>query len=346
MKTELYRITGDPAADTAAISRAGEILRSGGLVGMPTETVYGLAASAFDAEAARKVYEAKGRPSDNPLIVHVADPAEAESVAFVPPMYYRLAERFMPGPLTVIMPKRSVVPDGITGGLDTVAVRCPSHPTARALIRAAGVPLAAPSANRSGCPSPTTAEHVLRDMDGRIEMILDGGPAEIGLESTVISLTDGGCVILRPGAVTETMLAEVCGTVTVARAVTDPEMAGDKPLSPGMKYKHYAPEAEVILVDASEENFFVFVRENIQTGEAVAAADDTAPRFAGMQILSTGRVTSAAEESRSLFALLRKADDLGIKRIYLKLPPASGEYLALYNRLIRAAGGKIIHLKK
>ena len=309
MNTKIIKVN-DPTCDCPALREAADILRRGGLVVFPTETVYGLGGDATSADSSRKIYEAKGRPSDNPLIIHIAHPDDAEQYAITCPCYHRLAKAFMPGPLTVILPRRDVIPRETTGGLDTVAVRCPSHPTARALIRAAGVPLAAPSANRSGCPSPTTAEHVLRDMDGRIEMILDGGPAEIGLESTVISLTDGGCVILRPGAVTETMLAEVCGTVTVTRAVTDPEMAGDKPLSPGMKYKHYAPEAEVILVDASEENFFVFVRENIQTGEAVAAADDTAPRFAGMQILSTGRVTSAAEESRSLFALLRKADDL------------------------------------
>lgn len=344
MKTEFYTITGDKQADDAAIARAAEYIRDGGLVGMPTETVYGLAASAFDAEAAGKIYAAKGRPSDNPLIVHVADPSEAEAIAHVPPLYYRLAEKFMPGPLTVIMKKRSIIPGSVTGGLNTVAVRCPSHPAARALIAAAGVPLAAPSANRSGCPSPTTAEHVRRDMDGRIQMILDGGPAEIGLESTVIALTEDGCVILRPGAVTETMLAAVCGTVSVARAVLEPEAAGNTPLSPGMKYKHYAPNAEVILVDADTDKFRAFVLDQVADEDAVAAADDIADSFAPCHVLSTGTVTSAAAESYSLFSVLREADDLGYRRLYIKLPPAAGEYLALYNRLIRAAGGKIIHL--
>lgn len=344
MNTEFYAITGEREADDAAIARAAVHIRNGGLVGMPTETVYGLAASAFDAQAAAKIYAAKGRPSDNPLIVHVAKPEDAEAIAQVPALYYKLAERFMPGPLTVIMKKRTVIPAGVTGGLDTVAVRCPSHPIARALIEAAGVPIAAPSANRSGCPSPTTAEHVRRDMDGRIDMILDGGPAEIGLESTVIQLTDDGCVILRPGAVTETMLAAVCGTVTVARAVVEPEAAGDKPLSPGMKYKHYAPNAEVILVDGSENDFLTYVRVNAADRDAVAAADDISASFAPCHVLSTGTVTSAVEESRNLFSVLRVADDLGYSRLFIKLPPAAGEYLALYNRLIRAAGGKIIHL--
>ena len=344
MTTEYIKLGSDPVADEAAIARAGQILRDGGLVGMPTETVYGLGASAFSAEAAGKIYAAKGRPSDNPLIVHVADPSEADSVAFVPPVYYKLAEAFMPGPLTVIMPKRDCIPAGVTGGLDSVAVRCPSHPIARKLIRAAGVPIAAPSANRSGSPSPTTAQHVLADMDGRIEMILDGGPCEIGLESTVIKLTEDGCVILRPGAVTEIMLARVCGNVTVSRAVIDPALAGDKPLSPGMKYKHYAPQAQVVLVDASDATFEKYVTEHIQPTEAVAAPDDIAERYGEHAVLSTGATSSAAAQSHSLFSLLRRADELGYKRVYIKLPPASGEYLALYNRLIRAAGGKIVHV--
>jgi len=342
MKTEFYTISGTPA-DAEAIARAAEIIRGGGLVGMPTETVYGLGGSAYSADAAVKIYAAKGRPSDNPLIVHITDPADAEKIAYVPPMFYRLADAFMPGPLTVIMPKRSCIPDSITGGLATVAVRCPSHPTARALIDAAGLPIAAPSANRSGCPSPTTAEHVRRDMDGRIEMILDGGPCEIGLESTVIRLTEDGCEILRPGAVTEFMLAKVCGSVSVAKAVINPELAGDKPLSPGMKYKHYAPAAEVTLVDASPEHFAAYVRANCRTDEGVAVSDDLAAQFGGLTVLPLGERETAEELSRHMFAVLRTADDRGLKRLYIRKPPAEGEYLALYNRLIRAAGGRIVH---
>lgn len=344
MTTEYVKLGVNPETDAAHIARAAEIIRDGGLVGMPTETVYGLGASAFSAEAAGKIYAAKGRPSDNPLIVHVSEPAEAENIAYVSPLYYKLAAAFMPGPLTVIMPKKDTVPSSVTGGLASVAVRCPSHKYARALIRAAGVPIAAPSANRSGSPSPTTAQHVLADMDGRIEMILDGGPCEIGLESTVIKLTDDGCIILRPGAVTEIMLARVCGTVEIARAVTDPAEAGEKPLSPGMKYKHYAPRAEVVLVEASDDVFEMYVKANIAPSEAVAVPDDLAHRFVGLSTLSAGQTASATAQSHSLFALLRRADEIGCSRIYMKLPPASGEYLALYNRLIRASGGKIVHV--
>lgn len=345
MKTEFYRIK-DTEKDAAVLKKAAEILRRGGLVGFPTETVYGLGASALDADAAAKIYAAKGRPSDNPLIVHVAEPQQAEALAFVPDVYYRLAEAFMPGPLTVILPKKNCVPDGVTGGLQTVALRCPSHPVAQALIRECGLPIAAPSANRSGCPSPTTADHVRRDMDGRIEMILDGGPCEIGLESTVIRLTEDGCEILRPGAVTERMLARVCGTVSVAKAVVDPALAGDKPLSPGMKYKHYSPNAEVILVDASEENFIGYVGANCGERDGVAAADTDAGAYPGCTVLSIGETENAQESSRHMFALLRQADDCGCERLFVRLPPAEGEYLALYNRLIRAAGGKIVHINK
>ena len=343
--TEFYTLGSDPAADEAALERAAAIIRGGGLVGMPTETVYGLGASALSAQAAEKIYAAKGRPSDNPLIVHVAFPEEAETIAHTSELYYALAKRFMPGPLTVILPKKDTVPAGVTGGLNTVAVRCPSHPAAHALIRKAGVPIAAPSANRSGSPSPTTAQHVLRDMDGRIDMILDGGPCEIGLESTVIRLTKDGCEILRPGAVTEFMLAEVAGSVSVAKAVIDPALAGDKPLSPGMKYKHYSPNAEVVLVDGNDTQFAEYVRTHITDREAVAAADSEADYFDFCNRLSCGQTANAEDASRALFSLLREADDLKYTRVYIQLPPPEGGYLALYNRLIRAAGGRIVHIK-
>ena len=343
--TEFYRMGTAPLSDDAAMSRAADIIRAGGLVGMPTETVYGLAASALNEQAAEKIYAAKGRPSDNPLIVHVAFPEEAEAIAYTSELYYALAKRFMPGPLTVILPKKNTVPAGVTGGLNTVAVRCPAHPIAHELIRRAGVPIAAPSANRSGCPSPTTAQHVLRDMDGRIDMILDGGPCEIGLESTVIRLTEEGCEILRPGAVTEFMLAEVAGSVSVAKAVIDPALAGDKPLSPGMKYKHYSPNAEVVLVDANEGDFEAYVRDHISDTEAVVTADSLAKRFDFCNRLSCGETANAEDASRTLFSILREADDRGYTRVYIQLPPPEGEYLALYNRLIRAAGGRIVHIK-
>jgi len=339
MITEYYKINGSEG-DVTALEKAGEILRAGGLVGFPTETVYGLGASALSPTAAEKIYAAKGRPSDNPLIVHVASPEDAEQIAFTSPLYYVLAERFMPGPLTVIMPKKDCIPDEVTGGLGTVAVRCPEHPIARGLISAAGVPVAAPSANRSGKPSPTSASHVKEDMDGRIDMLIDGGDSDIGVESTVITIVNGSCTVLRPGAVTDDMLRSVCESVSVDKAVTDPALAGDHPESPGMKYKHYAPNAEVILVEAERETFVRFVEENATENDGVFAAENEKSLYS-CKVLVTGETGTPAELNHSLYSLLRRADELSLSRVYIKCPPRSGEYLALFNRLIRAAAGKI-----
>ena len=230
MTTEFYKI--GSGCDADVLERAGELIRSGELVAFPTETVYGLGANAYLAESARKVYAAKGRPSDNPLIVHVNDSADASLFAETNETYKKLAKRFMPGPLTVILPKKDVIPDEVTGGLRTVAVRCPSNPIARELIRRSGVPIAAPSANLSGKPSPTCAEHVMQDMDGRIAMVIDGGECEIGLESTVIAVSGNSANVLRPGAVTPDMLRSAGIAVTVDEAVTDPAKAGSAPQSP------------------------------------------------------------------------------------------------------------------
>ena len=343
MKTELKKISGNKENDDAIIARAAEIIRAGGLVAIPTETVYGLAGSALIAESAGRIYAAKGRPADNPLIVHIAKPEDAENIAFTNADFYRLAERFMPGPLTIILKKKPIIPDTVTGGLDSVAVRCPSNPIAHRLIEVSGHPIAAPSANRSGIPSPTKAEHVLEDMDGRIDMIIDGGECDIGLESTVIRIDEDGCTILRPGAITEDMLAEVCGNVTVARAVVDPSIAEKiKPESPGMKYKHYAPSAEVILVDAQGDDFVNYVNAHAAGKCGVFAVNEDADRYDGCEVLLTGARGDAREASRRLFSLLREADERGLERVYAPLPPAEGEYLALYNRIIRAAGCRIV----
>ncbi len=353
MITEYCTITGNAAGDSEIIRRAGKIIREGGLVAIPTETVYGLAGSALIAASAEKIFAAKGRPSDNPLIVHIAEPGEAEAIAHTNPTFYTLAERFMPGPLTIILPKKDCVPSTVTGGLDTVAIRCPEHSIAREIIRRSGHPIAAPSANRSGLPSPTTGAHVLADMDGRIDMIIDGGPCDIGVESTVITLTEGeggacGCVILRPGAVTKEMLAEVLSDVTVAASVIDPNLAlGEKVLSPGMKYKHYAPAAEVVVIQGSFETFWRYIRENAGGTYGILAFDvwrETAEKaFAEIEgqgvFLSMG--SSAAEANQRLFLLLREADEQQLNTVYTHLPPRSGKALAFYNRIIRAAGGKI-----
>lgn len=342
MNTKYYRIgSGD---DAAALAEAGEIIRHGGLVAFPTETVYGLGGNALSDESSRKIYIAKGRPGDNPLIVHVASPGDACAFAETNEIYDRLAARFMPGPLTVILPKKPVVPDSTTGGLATVAVRCPAHETARALIAAAGVPIAAPSANLSGRPSPTSASHVAEDLDGRIDMIIDGGDCDIGLESTVIAVAGDHVTVLRPGAVTTEMLRQEGIGADVAQAVTDPASAGDKPASPGMKYKHYAPRAPLTLVAGTASELLAAARGAKSAcggGEiAVMCRTDEAPMFAEFTVLDTG--TSDEEYAHRLFALLRRADELGVTGIFAHLPEKDGVGLALYNRIIRSAGGKVI----
>lgn len=343
MITEFLKITGEHYNDAEVIDRAARIIQDGGLVAIPTETVYGLAGSALIPSSAEKIYSAKGRPADNPLIVHIAKPEEAETLAYTNETYYKLAKRFMPGPLTMILPKKGIVPDEVTAGLDSVAIRCPSNEIAHRLIEVSGHPIAAPSANRSGIPSPTKAEHVRDDMDGRIDMIIDGGECDIGLESTVIKLTDNGCIILRPGAITEEMLREICPDVSIAKAVIEPAVAAEQKVeSPGMKYKHYSPKAEVILVDANDDEFVSFV--NTYSGEkcGVFASSDIAHLFTIAKPLITGETANAKDESKRLFSLLREADEAMLEKVYIQLPPAQGEYLALYNRLIRAAGGKIV----
>ena len=343
MITQFLKINGDERNDAVIIARAAEIIKAGGLVAIPTETVYGLAGSALIPSSAEKIYAAKGRPSDNPLIVHIAKPEDAENIACPTEMYYKLAERFMPGPLTVILKKKPVIPDTVTAGLDSVALRCPSNPVAHRLIEVSGHPIAAPSANRSGIPSPTKAEHVLEDMDGRIDMIIDGGECDIGLESTVVKLDGNGCTILRPGAVTKEMLTEVCGSVSVSPAVTDPSLAnGIKPESPGMKYKHYSPRAEVILVDANGDAFAEYVKKNAVGRYGVIVSNDEAGFFPDGTLLLTGEKGNAREASRRLFSLLRRADEMELTTVYAPLPPAEGEYLAIYNRIVRAAGCRIV----
>lgn len=258
MQTEHILIT-DPTEQATDIRRAACIIRTGGLVVFPTETVYGLGGDATNADASRRIYAAKGRPSDNPLIIHVASPQDAAMYADTDALYDRLAKAFMPGPLTVIMPRKPIIPLSTTGGLETVAVRCPSHPVAHALIAAAGVPIAAPSANLSGKPSPTCAAHVAQDMDGRVEMILDGGDCEIGLESTIVKLDRDGdgefLTLLRPGGITYDALCCVCERVAIAPAVTELLSADVRPLSPGMKYKHYAPATPVVLLGVRRSTF-------------------------------------------------------------------------------------------
>ncbi len=326
-----------------AFDRAGKIIREGGLVAFPTETVYGLGGNAFDPMAAENIFAAKGRPSDNPLIVHVSQPSDAEEFAYTNDIYYRLADHFMPGPLTVILPKKDIIPRSVTGGLDTVAVRCPSHPAARKLIEKAGVPIAAPSANVSGRPSPTNGRHVFADMNGRIPMILDGGESAIGIESTVIRLEKDGCTILRPGEVIARELSAVVGNVYVAEAVKDPRAAGDNPESPGMKYRHYAPKARLVLLKGDDKAFADYV--NSYNGKcAVLSYTGNLGDYPHACVLDAGEKRSPVEQMHNLFARLRDCDDIDCEIIFAHLPPETDEYLAVYNRIIRAAGNEVIDL--
>ena len=257
MKTEVFQVT--EKSDNILL-RAAELIKNGALVGIPTETVYGLGANALDGEACLNIFKAKGRPADNPLIVHIAKAEDAENIAYTNELYYKLASKFMPGPLTVIMPKRDIIPSEVTAGLDSVAVRCPMHSVARKIIELSGVPIAAPSANKSGMPSPTTAQHVYNDMNGIIPLIIDAGACDVGVESTVIKLDGDSIILLRPGAVTPQMLESVCQSVTISSAVTRELERGETPLSPGMKYKHYAPRADLYLV-ADTVDFEAYVKE-------------------------------------------------------------------------------------
>ena len=341
LDTQIVKIL-DPDQGAADLKRAGDILRAGGLVVFPTETVYGLGGDATNADAASKIYAAKGRPSDNPLIIHIEKPSDAEQYCITNEFYYRLAEQFMPGPLTIILPKKDSIPSTVTGGLNSVAVRCPAQPVARALIAAAGIPVAAPSANLSGKPSPTTAEHVIRDMIGRVDMIIDGGACEIGLESTIISLNGGTATLLRPGAITYDALCCVCDKVEVASAVAHQLSENERPLSPGMKYKHYAPTAPFVLLDGSHENVLHFLQDR-QTKEkcAILCFEEEIAHLMPQNLLSVGPRDDLELQAHRLFDALRRTDDMQVDVIYGHLPPMDGIGLALYNRMIRAAAHTI-----
>ena len=330
----------NPEPDKIAL--AADVIRHGGLVALPTETVYGLGADATDADAAKKIYAAKGRPSDNPLIIHIADPEDAEKYAHTSDIYYRLAKAFMPGPLTVIMPKRDIIPSSVTGGLDSVAVRCPSHPIARELIAASGVAIAAPSANLSGSPSPTSAEHVISDLDGRVDVIIDGGACEIGLESTIVKIDGDSLTLLRPGGITYDALLCVCNKVAIAPAVTDKLAENERPLSPGMKYRHYAPSAPLVLLDGEYEKVLKFMADAQKTQNcAIICFDEDADILLNKNLITIGKKDDQAAQASKLFAALRDADKLTADTIYAHLPTKDGIGLALYNRMIRAAAHTI-----
>lgn len=343
MKTEvLSAYTDGGKLHTENIARAAKLLAAGEIVAVPTETVYGLAANAYDETAVRKIFSAKGRPQDNPLIVHIADFQDIyELVGQVPEAAKKLADAFWPGPLTVILPKSDKIPDAVSAGLATVAVRYPAHPVAQAVIQACGVPLAAPSANRSGSPSPTNAKYVLDDMDGRIPLILDGGGSQVGVESTVVTLATEVPRVLRPGGVTVEQLREVLGEVEVDDAVLHQLKAGKTAASPGMKYKHYAPKADITIVRGSFSQFQEFVKGKDAFVLVFAGEENAFDRA-----VTYGRADDDRAQANRLFDALRELDERGAKTVYARCPALSGVGLAVYNRLIRAAGFHLVDLKE
>ncbi len=323
------------------IDAAAYLLKAGKLVAIPTETVYGLAADAMNGEAVSSIYVAKGRPSDNPLIVHIADFKDWESlVTHIPDNARKLAETYWPGPLTIILPASEKVPKVVTGGLTTVAVRFPSHPIAQAVILRSGCPLAAPSANRSGSPSPTNARRVTEDMEGRIAAILDGGDCDVGVESTVIDLCHTPPRLLRPGGITPEMLEEVLGPIEIDSAVTHALEKGAVAASPGMKYKHYAPKAEITIVKGSPAAYAEYVNTRKEGSVGALCFDEDLPQLS-VPSVTYGKRNDALAQAQQLFDALRQLDEMGIRTVYAACPDPSGVGLAVYNRLLRAAAFRI-----
>ena len=339
MKTIVFH----PETDNTAIQQAAAILRHGGLLGIPTETVYGLGANALDETAVLHIFEAKGRPQDNPLILHVPGADWLELYCHdIPPVAYALAERFWPGPLTMILPRRDIVPLRTTGGLETVGVRCPDHPMTLAIIREAGIPVAAPSGNTSGRPSPTTAQHMLEDMDGKIDGIVDGGPCSVGVESTIIDLTVTPPRLLRPGGLPLEALEEVLGTVTVDKAVRQKLTDGEQAKAPGMKYRHYAPKAPVTVITGTPGASAAYIAAHLTKHSGVICFDEYAPLFEGHTIHRLGPAGDKLAQAQHVFDALRTFDGTDVTEIFAQCPDEGGLGLAVGNRLKKAAGFHVI----
>ncbi len=327
------------------IKAAGEIIKNGGLVAFPTETVYGLGASAYDAGAAEKIYAAKGRPPDNPLIVHICDKTQINEIAaFVPETARTVIERFMPGPVTVILKKKKIIPDAVTAGLDTVALRFPANETAARLIEAAAVPIAAPSANLSGKPSPTRTEHVVNDMTGRIDAIIDGGACDVGVESTIIDFTGDKPVILRPGGISAEEFRAAGVDVEIDADILRSISPGEVPKCPGMKYKHYAPDAEVTVIEGGRKNVQSKIKELIAQNKdkTVGVLTMYGAVYDDAVMLPVG--SENREYAKNLFAALRSMDSLGAEIVYAEFCENDGCALAVKNRLYKAAAQRVIHV--
>lgn len=322
---------------------AAQMIKNGEVVGIPTETVYGLGADASDENAVRKIFEAKGRPADNPLIVHLADFSETEKyTSYIPELACRLADKFCPGPLTIVLPKNDSIPLVTSGGLDTVGIRIPSHPLMHRLIELSGKPIAAPSANISGYPSPTSAAHVMRDMNGRISAVVDGGQSQFGVESTVVSVENGDTVrILRPGCVTKEMMLEICENVIVDKAVISGLEKDEKAASPGMKYKHYSPSADIVMIDSDLEKFTEYVGNHYGDNVYALIFDGDEKNFP-YRYMTYG--SDSSEQAHLIFQRLREFDEINAGKVYVRTPSLDGVGLAVYNRLIRAAGFEVIRI--
>ena len=332
-----------PAEGTKTPVTAAELIKSGELVAIPTETVYGLGADGLNPEAVAKIFVAKGRPQDNPLILHIAEAADMEKFCHsIPDAAYRLAEEFWPGPLTMVLPAKDIVPKCTTAGLPTVAVRCPDNVVTREIIRLAGVPVAAPSANISGKPSTTTAQHVLHDHDGNIAAIVDGGPCQVGVESTIVDLTEARPRLLRPGGITPEQLIAVLGDLVVDKAVTAQIDKDAVVKAPGMKYKHYAPQADVVIVAGSREQAAAYIHRHITPQDRVLCFEEELSLYADCNPLAYGREECVETLSAGLFAALRELDDPTISKVYARCPEGGGVAYAVQNRLKKAAAFRIV----
>jgi len=331
------------ANDETAVAAAATYLTAGELVALPTETVYGLGANGLDPRAVAKIFEAKGRPQDNPLILHIADTEQLDKLCHdIPESAYRLAEAFWPGPLTMVLPAKAIVPKCTTAGLPTVAVRCPDCEITRQIIRQAGVPVAAPSANISGKPSTTTAQHVYEDHNGKIPLIIDGGPCRVGVESTIVDLTESRPRLLRPGGITPEQLMAVLGDLVVDKAVTAQIDKDAVVKAPGMKYRHYAPQCQVLIVAGTREKAAAYIQAHYETGDRVLCFEEELPFYEGCAPLAYGRESDLESLSAGLFAALRILDDPQVKKVYARCPEGGGIAYAVQNRLKKAAAFQII----
>lgn len=342
MVTRLIRHPGERDLRYAA-----ELIRAGCLVAFPTETVYGLGGNALRPDAAGRIYQAKGRPSDNPLIIHLASAEAAGDYCETTPLFEKLARAFLPGPLTMILPKKPCIPLEVTGGLDTVAVRVPENALAGSFLAACGVPVAAPSANTSGRPSPTSADHVFADLAEKVEFILDGGACALGVESTIVKLDGERVTLLRPGAVTPEMLRAVAGELAFDDRSMEKPKAGEIPLAPGMKYRHYAPRASLTLLEGSRESILNFLREKGKDKSVAILADgsDMLPLVEEGRVLFLGERSDPASLAKHLFAALRALDERKeITAAYAAMPEKKGMGLAVYNRLLKASGYTVLRV--